>query len=103
MRAIIESGGTQIPVEVNAKCKIPRADAKVGEVINFDKVLMISKDGEPTVGKPYIEGASVRGEVVGHGRFDKVTVFKFKRRRKYRRKTGHKQDFTEVLVKEISQ
>lgn len=102
MRAIIETGGTQVPVEVNANCKIPRVDVNVGEEINFDKVLLISTDGEPTVGKPYIEGASVRGQVVAHGRFDKVTVFKFKRRRKYRRKTGHKQAFTEILIKEIS-
>lgn len=102
MRAIIETGGAQVPVEIDANCKIPRVDAPVGEKINFDKVLLISKDGKPIVGKPYIEGAIVRGEVVAHGRFDKVTVFKFKRRRKYRRKTGHKQDFTEILIKKIS-
>lgn len=103
MRAIIETGGAQVPVEVNSNCKIPRVDVEVGKEINFDKVMLISKNGKPTVGKPYIEGASVRGEVVAHGRFDKVTVFKFKRRRKYRRKTGHRQGFTEILVKEISQ
>ncbi len=102
MRAIIETGGAQVPVEIDANCKIPRVDAPVGEKINFDKVLLISTDGKPIVGTPYIEGAIVRGEVVAHSRFDKVTVFKFKRRRKYRRKTGHKQDFTEILIKKIS-
>ncbi len=102
MRAIIETGGTQVPVEVNANCKIPRIDTPVGEEINFDKVLLISKGKKPVVGKPYIEGASVKGEVVAHSKFDKVIVFKFKRRSKYRRRTGHKQDFTEVLVKEIN-
>ncbi len=101
MRAIIEIGGTQVPVEVNANCKIPRIDAPVGEEINFDKVLLISKGKKPVVGKPYIEGASVKGNVVAHSRFDKVTVFKFKRRRKYRRRAGPKQAFTEILVKEI--
>jgi large subunit ribosomal protein L21 len=102
MRAIIETGGTQVPVEVDVSCKIPRVDVTVGEEINFDRVLLISADGKPAVGKPYIKGASVRAEVVAHGRFDKVTVFKFKRRRKYRRKTGHRQAFTEILIKEIS-
>lgn len=102
MRAIIETGGAQVPVEADANCKIPRVDAPVGEKINFDKVLLISKSGKPIVGNPYIEGATVRGEVVAHGSFDKVTVFKFKRRRKYRRRTGHKQAFTEILINKIS-
>lgn len=102
MRAIIETGGAQVPVEVDANCRIPRVDVDVGEEINFDRVLLISTDGKPAVGKPYIEGASVRAEVVAHGRFDKVTVFKFKKRRKYRRRTGHKQGYTEILIKEIS-
>lgn len=102
MRAIIETGGAQVPVEVDANCKIPRVDAPVGEKINFDKVLLISKNGKPIVGKPYIEGASVRAEVVAHSKFDKIAVFKFKRRRKYRRKTGHKQAYTEIRIKEIS-
>ena len=102
MRAIIETGGTQVPVEVDSKCKIPRVDVEVGKEINFDKVLFVSKDDKPLIGKPYIDGASVKGEVVSHGRFDKITVLKFKRRLKYRKKTGHRQDYTEILVKAIS-
>jgi large subunit ribosomal protein L21 len=102
MRAIIETGGAQVPVETDAKCKIPRVNTPVGDEIDFDRVLLISTDGKPTVGNPYIEGAVVHGEVIAHGRFDKVTVFKFKRRRKYRRRTGHKQAFTEILIKKIS-
>lgn len=102
MRAIIETEGNQIPVELDAKCKIPKLDVEVGKEIDFDKVLMVSKDDKPTIGKPYVEGATVKAEVVSHGRFDKVTVFKFKRRTKYRKKTGHKQDYTEILVKAIN-
>ena len=102
MRAIIETEGNQIPVELDAKCKIPKLDVEVGKEIDFGKVLMISKDDKPTIGKPYVEGASVKAEVVSHGRFDKVTVFKFKRRTKYRKTTGHKQDYTEILVKAIN-
>ena len=102
MRAIIETDGNQVPVEVNSRCKIPRIDVEVGQEIDFDKVLFVSKDDKPLIGKPYIEGASVKGEVVSHGRFDKITVMKFKRRLKYRKRTGHRQDYTEVLIKAIS-
>lgn len=102
MRAIIETDGAQIPVEVNTHCRIPRIDAEVGKQIDFDKVLFVSGDDKPLIGKPYLEGASVKAEVVSHGRFDKVTVFKFKRRVKYRKTTGHKQQYTEILVKEIN-
>lgn len=102
MRAIIETGGTQIPVEVDSRSRVPRMKTEVGQEIEFDKVLLVSKRGKPVIGRPYIEGATVSAKVVGHGRFDKVTVFKFKRRRKYRRTTGHRQGYTEVLVKKIT-
>jgi large subunit ribosomal protein L21 len=102
MQAIIETEGSQIPVKVNGRCKIPRIDAEVGTKIDFDKVLFISREDKPLIGKPYIEGASVKAEVVSHGRFDKVIVMKFKRRLKYRKKTGHRQDYTEILVKAIN-
>ena len=101
MRAIIEATGVQIPVEVDGKCKVPRIDGEIGQKIDFDKVLFISKDDKPTVGKPYIDGAVVKAEIIGHDRFDKVKIFKFKRRTKYRRTRGHRQDYTEILVKEI--
>lgn len=102
MRAIIETSQTQIPVELDARCRIPRIEAEIGKEISFDKVLIISGEKEPVVGNPYVQGALVTGEVVRHGRDDKVVIFKFKRRTKYRRKAGHKQDFTEVLIKKIS-
>jgi large subunit ribosomal protein L21 len=102
MRAIIEASRTQVAVELDARCKIPRIDADVGKEVIFDKVLFVSSADSPVVGKPYIDGASVTAEVVGHGRLDKVKVFKFKRRVKYRRLKGHRQDYTEILVKKIS-
>jgi len=102
MRAIIEAGGVQVPVEVAAKCKIPRVEAEVGQIVDFDKVLFLSGDDKPIIGNPYIEGAVVKAEVLRHDRLDKVKVFKFKRRTKYRRTRGHRQDYTEVLIKEIS-
>ena len=102
MRAIIEASGSQVPVEVNARCKISRVVAEIGQNLDFDRVLFVAAAGKHKAGKPYIDGASVKAEVVGHGRFDKVTVFKFKRRVKYRRTRGHRQDYTEVLIKEIN-
>jgi large subunit ribosomal protein L21 len=102
MRAIIETSGTQVAVEENAKIKIPKLDAEVGKKVDFDKVLLVSAENSPKIGVPYIKGAVVNAEIVGHGRYDKVTAFKFRRRVKYRRKKGHKQDFTEILVKKIN-
>ena len=101
MRAIIDAGGVQVPVEVDSKCKIPLIEGEVGQKVDFDKVLFISVDDKPTVGKPYIDGALVKAEIIGHDRFDKVKVFKFKRRTKYRRTRGHRQDYTEIVIKEI--
>jgi large subunit ribosomal protein L21 len=102
MRAIIETGKTQVAIETDARVKVPLIDAAVGNEINFDKVLMISEGDTPVIGRPYVEGATVTAEVVGHGRLEKVTVFKFKKRTKYRKLKGHKQDYTEILVKKIS-
>jgi large subunit ribosomal protein L21 len=102
MRAIIETGKAQVTVEPEAKVKIPHLEAEVGKEVNFDKVLFVGDGADSIVGKPYVSGASVTAEIVGHGRYDKVTVFKFKKRTKYRRKTGHRQDYTEILVKKIS-
>ncbi len=102
MHAIIETGGEQVPVELNGKCKIPRLESEVGNEVKFDKVLLIADKNAPKIGKPYISGASVKGEVISHGKLDKVIIFKFKRRTKYRRKTGHRQGYTEVLIKAIN-
>jgi large subunit ribosomal protein L21 len=104
MRAIIETGQAhQVAVEPDAKLRVPSlGEVEIGKEITFDKVLFISDGTTPIVGKPYIDGASVTVEVVSHGKGDKVRVFKFKRRTKYRRLTGHRAEYTEILVKKIS-
>ena len=102
MRAIIESGGAQVAIEENARVKVPKLELEIGKEVNFDKVLFVSGQDNPKFGNPYLKDASVNGEVVSHGRNDKVIIFKFKRRTKYRRKRGHKQDYTEVLIKKIN-
>ena len=72
-----------------------------GQPVTFDEVLLGSAEDEILVGRPTLEGAAVRAEVLGHGRADKIIVFKFKRRKNYRRKTGHRQNYTEIRVSEI--
>jgi len=102
MKAIVESGGMQFPVEEKSVIRIPQIDAEVGQQFDFDKVLMVSGEDKFDVGKPYVIGVKVTAEVLAHGRDDKVVVFKFKKRTKYRKTTGHRQGFTEVRVLGIS-
>ena len=102
MYAVIESGGIQIKVAEGDSVKVPLMNTESGEKIDLEKVMLISKDGDVTIGKPYIEGATVTAEVTGMGKDDKVTVFKFKRRVKYRVKTGHRQQFTELKITGIN-
>ena len=102
MRAIIESNGMQFPVEEKAVIKIPKIKAEVGQRHNFDKVLLVSGPEKFALGKPYVEGANVEAEILAHGKSDKVVVFKFKRRRKYRKTTGQRQGYTEVRILSIS-
>jgi len=102
MKAIVESGGMQFPVEEKSVIRIPQIEAEVGQQFDFEKVLLVSDDDKVNVGKPYVVGAKVTAEVLAHGRDDKIVVFKFKKRTKYRKTTGHRQGFTEVKVLGIS-
>ncbi len=102
MYAVVETGGTQVTVEEGTQLKVPHIDSKVGDKITLDKVLLISGGTEPIVGHPYLENASVEAELVSQGKDDKITVFKFKRRTKYRRTTGHRQKFTELKITRIN-
>lgn len=101
MRAVIETGGFQYTVEEEEKIKIPKVDANVGDKIKFDKVLAIVDGKKSEFGKPYLKGFSVEGEILSQGRYRKVIIFKFKRRKDYKRKKGHRQHYTEVLVNKI--
>lgn len=102
MYAIVEILGQQFKVEAGRKLYIHRMnEAERGSAIEFNKVLLIDNDGAITVGAPVVEGAKVVAEVVSHLRGEKVIVFHKKRRKGYRKRNGHRQDFTEVLIKEI--
>ena len=101
MRAVFESGGRQFNVQEGDKIRISKIDAKVGDKVILDKVLLCTKSNKAIVGTPYIKSAEVEAKVLSHGKEEKVTVFKFKRRTKYRRKRGHRQDYTEIEIKKI--
>ncbi len=102
MYAIVEILGQQFKVEAGRKLYIHRMnEAERGSAIEFDKVLLIDNEGAVTVGAPVVAGAKVVGEIVSHVRGEKVIVFHKKRRKGYRKRNGHRQDFTEVLIKEI--
>jgi len=102
MYAVIESGGKQHRVEPGEVLKLEQLDVEEGGKISFDKVLMIGDGSDLKIGKPYVEGGKVTAEVVSHGRHDKIRIIKFRRRKNYRRRAGHRQYFTEVKISEIS-
>jgi large subunit ribosomal protein L21 len=101
MYAIVETGGTQVKVSEGEILRIPKIEKGTDQKISLDKVLLVVDGQEVKIGRPYLEGASVEAEVVGSGKEGKVTVFKFKRRVKYRRKIGHRQPYTEIKVNSI--
>jgi large subunit ribosomal protein L21 len=101
MYAIIKSGGKQFRAVPGQTIKVPSLSAEPGEQVTFGDVLVTGGDDGITVGTPRVDGVSVTGEVVRHGKARKVIIFKWKRRKNYRRKQGHRQGFTEVRIGEI--
>ncbi len=102
MYAIVETGGKQYRAEEGKIIRVEKLTAVKGETIKFDRVLMLNSGEEMQIGKPYLEDLKVEGKVVGSGRGKKITVFKFKRKKNYRRKQGHRQPYTDVLINSIS-
>lgn len=102
MYAIIENGGKQYKVSRGDTLEIEKIAVEKGSIINDSNVLLISDGRSFKVGKPYVEGAEVSLKVLGHGKGDKILVYKFKAKKNYRRKQGHRQPFTEVQVESIS-
>lgn len=101
MYAVIETGGKQYRVEEGDTLYVEKLDVEVGETINFDKVLILSKDGELQAGKPYVDGIKVEASVLDQGKAKKIIVFKYKAKKNYRKKTGHRQPFTKVKIEKI--
>jgi large subunit ribosomal protein L21 len=101
MYAVFRTGGKQFRAEPGVTLRVPTIDAEEGASITFDDVLLASSGDEVKVGAPLVDGARIEAEVLRHGRDKKVIVFKRKRRKGYRKKQGHRQNFTEVKVSEI--
>jgi large subunit ribosomal protein L21 len=100
--AVLETGGKQYRVSPGDLLKVERLGGEPGSPVRFDRILLVAEGERVTVGTPTIAGASVTGEVVQQGRARKVIVFKFKRRKKYRRTRGHRQAETTVRITAIS-
>lgn len=101
MYVIVDMQGQQMKVQKDQKLFVHRINAEQGAQVEFDKVLLVDNKGKVTIGAPTVDGAKVVVEVVSQVKGDKVLVFHKKRRKGYRKLNGHRQQFTEVLVKEI--
>ena len=102
MYAIFKALGKQFRAEKGKTVRLPLMDKQPGDKLTFDEVLLTS-DGETVrAGAPLVKGASVKAEVVGEVKGEKLYIFKFKRRKNYRRKTGHRQHYTEVRITDVT-
>jgi len=102
MYAIVEIGGKQFKVTQDQFVYAPKMQGDEGASVEFDRVLLMDNDGKVEVGAPTVKGAKVSGKILGHVRGDKVVVFKKKRRKGYKVRNGHRQDFTKVLIEGIT-
>ncbi len=101
MFAVIQTGGKQYRVAQGDRLRVEKLPGDVGASVTFDKVLLIGGESVK-VGTPLVSGAKVSAEIVAQGRDKKVIVFKFRRRKNYRRKAGHRQPFTELKITGVS-
>ncbi|HIN18738.1 MAG TPA: 50S ribosomal protein L21 [Gammaproteobacteria bacterium] len=102
MYAVVETGGKQYRVAVGEQLRVEKLPGMTGEVIDLPHVLAVIQGEDVKIGNPLLEGASVKAEVMAHGRDKKIRIFKMKRRKKYRRTQGHRQAYTQLKVTEIS-
>jgi len=101
MLAVIKTGGKQYLVSPGEKIKIEKLDVKKGKEVIFKEVLLLEKQKKLEIGNPLIKGTKVIGKVLRHGKGEKVIVFKYKRKTRYKVKKGHRQPFTEVEITKI--
>jgi len=103
MYAVIKSGGKQYRVESGGKLRVESLAVDVGAAVSFDQVLLVGNGDNVKLGAPLISGALVKATVLGHGRGDKVKIFKLRRRKHYQKTQGHRQNYTEVRIDDIVQ
>jgi len=102
MYAIIKTGGKQFKVQEGDTIYIEKLSANEGETVQFDEVLMVSKENGLAVGTPTVANATVTGKVEKHGKGKKIIVYKYKAKKNYHRKQGHRQPFTKVVIEKIN-
>jgi len=100
--AVIKTGGKQYLVSPKDKIKIEKIKGDKGDKVTFDQVLLLEKQKKLEIGKPFIKGAKVSAEILDQGRSKKVIVFKYKAKKRYKVKKGHRQNYTEIEIKDIS-
>ena len=101
MLAVIKTGGKQYLVSPGQKIKIEKLEKKEGSEVSFSEVLLLEKNKKVEIGAPKVSGAKVIGKVLGQGKGDKVIIFKYRAKKRYKVKKGHRQPYTEVLVEKI--
>jgi len=102
MYAVIKTGGKQYKVSAGDYLKVEKLDGDVGSKVVIDKILMLADGDDVTIGSPLVAGAKVNATVLSHGKGDKVMIFKFNRRKHYRKTQGHRQSFTEIKIEDIN-
>ena len=101
MYAVIETGGKQYRVTEGDVINVEKLDAEAGKDLTIAEVLVVEKDGEIRVGAPYVDGASVKAEVLEHGKGKKVVIYKYKAKKDSKKKQGHRQPYTQLQIKSI--
>lgn len=101
MQAVFQLSGFQFSAQEGETLRVPRQKVGVGESFEIDQVLVLKDKETAIIGAPTVAGASIKAELVANGKSDKVLVYKYKRRTKYRRTRGHRQDYSEIKIKKI--
>jgi len=102
MYAIVNILGKQYKVSKGERLRVAHLQAKIGDKVKFDNVLLTDDGSQVNIGKPHVQGASVSAEILEHGRLRKILVYKKKRRKGYQRKKGHRQEFSAIKINNIS-
>ena len=102
MYAIVQTGGKQYRISEGDVINVEKLNAEAGSEVSLDEVLVIGSEDGIKVGKPYVEGASIKADVVENGKGEKLVIFKYKAKKDYRKKQGHRQPYTRLQIKEIS-
>ncbi len=101
MFAVVRTGGKQLRVAPGESVRVEKLAGAIGDTVELDEVLLLGGEGDPRIGTPLVEGAKVVGTIIDQARGPKLTIFKMKRRKGYRRKAGHRQPYTEIRVDRV--